>query len=72
MDRVTITEVADFFGGIPELAARLKTTPQAIYQWGDVIPELRAYQIERLSGGRFKAQAMNPKSIAVVTPTATD
>lgn len=35
-------------GGTKELADALGIWPQAIYKWGDRVPELRAYQIAEL------------------------
>ena len=36
------------FGGIYNLAVALGIYPQAIYQWGEYVPELRRHQIEAL------------------------
>lgn len=36
------------FGGSGKLASALGILPCAVSQWGEVIPELRVYQIERL------------------------
>ena len=33
------------FGTVRELAKALEITEQAIYQWGEKVPALRAYQI---------------------------
>lgn len=38
------------FGSIPELARLLGITPHAIYQWGEEVPPLRAFQIKELAG----------------------
>lgn len=53
--------VIDFFAngegraaGIRRLADALKIEREAIYQWGDTVPLLRAYQIERLTDGELK------------------
>ncbi|MEN8616675.1 Cro/CI family transcriptional regulator [Shewanella baltica] len=43
------------FGNKLKLAEALNVTKSAISQWGDDVPELRAYQIERLTGGELKA-----------------
>ena len=40
------------FGGIYNLAVALRIYPQAIYQWGEYVPELRRYQIEALLNER--------------------
>jgi len=38
-------EAKDFFGGIRPMADALGITEQAIYQWGENVPELRSYHI---------------------------
>ena len=43
------------FGNKLKLAQALEISKSAISQWGDEVPELRAYQIERLTGGKLKA-----------------
>ena len=43
------------FGNVQALADALDISPQAIYQWGDEVPEGRAFQIEVLTGGELKA-----------------
>lgn len=49
-------DVIDYFGSVTELAKALKIRPQSISQWGDEVPELRAYQIEHLTGGQLKVE----------------
>ena len=44
------------FGSPKELAAALGITREAIYQWGDDVPELRAYQIRELLAARDGGQ----------------
>jgi len=39
-------DAVDYFGGHTALAEALGVTRQAIYMWGDDVPELRAYHIE--------------------------
>lgn len=51
-------EVVEHFGGITPLAKRLGCTSQAISQWNGEFPEGRAFQIEVLSEGRFKADRL--------------
>lgn len=45
------------FGSPKELAAALGITREAIYQWGDDVPELRAYQIRELLAKRQAAES---------------
>jgi len=54
---VKTESVIQFFGGVKETADRLGITREAIYQWGDEVPESRAYQIEVMSEGKLKARA---------------
>lgn len=45
------------FGGKKiELARALGLSPSAITQWGDTVPELRQYQLERITGGALKVK----------------
>lgn len=54
------------FGNRSKLAKALKISKSAIAQWGSDVPELRAYQIERLTDGALKINPIivldNPKS----------
>ena len=43
------------FGSKVKLAIALGVSQAAISKWPDDVPELRAYQIERLTGGELKA-----------------
>ena len=46
---MTKQEAIDLFdGSIRKLAEALGITEQAVSQWGDEVPELRAYQIREL------------------------
>lgn len=47
-------EAADFFGSKKKLAIALGISPSAVTMWGDDVPELRQYQIERLTKGKLK------------------
>lgn len=53
---VTFEQVLEHFGGTHEaLANALGITREAVSMWKGEIPEARAFQIEVLSGGKFKA-----------------
>ncbi|ABX50656.1 hypothetical protein Sbal195_3494 [Shewanella baltica OS195] len=55
------------FGNKLKLAEALSVTKSAISQWGEDVPELRAYQIERLTDGELKATElplMSPEHVA--------
>ncbi|RWT33900.1 Cro/CI family transcriptional regulator [Aeromonas caviae] len=53
-------DVIAHFGGITPLATALGVKTQAISQWGENIPKLRAYQIEVVTGGALKADPATP------------
>lgn len=53
------------FGTPKELAAALGITREAIYQWGDTVPELRAYQIRELLAARESAESTPAAQAAV-------
>jgi len=42
------TAAIEAFGSVKALADALGITVQAVYQWGEEVPALRAYQIEAL------------------------
>lgn len=44
-------------GGIRQLAELLGLSTQAIYAWGDSVPQLRMYQLRELRPAWFKAKA---------------
>lgn len=50
-----LNEVAAFFGSKRKLADALGVFPSAVTQWGETIPVGRQYQIEVITGGKFKA-----------------
>ena len=37
------------FGSVRQLANAIGVTEQAVYKWGENVPELRRYQIEALA-----------------------
>lgn len=45
---------AEFFGSKKKLAEALGISPSAVTMWGDEVPELRQYQIERITKGKVK------------------
>ncbi|QYK07593.1 Cro/CI family transcriptional regulator [Shewanella mangrovisoli] len=62
---MTKDDAVKFYGSQTKLAQVLKIKPSAISQWGADVPELRAYQIERLTQGALKVNPVivldNPK-----------
>lgn len=52
---MTTKEAIDYFGGIRQLAEALKTWPQTIYQWGDVPPMGRQYELQIKTEGQLVA-----------------
>ncbi|ALU63132.1 Cro/Cl family transcriptional regulator [Pseudomonas syringae pv. lapsa] len=52
---MTKIQAIKHFGSVSALAKALKVTYEAVRQW-DGVPELRQYQIERITGGALKAE----------------
>jgi len=50
------SKVIAHFGNAANLAKKLGIKPSAIYQWPDEIPQRRAYEIEKLTNGKLKAE----------------
>ena len=55
-------DVINYFGSAAELARKLNISEAAISQWGESIPQVRAYQIEVLTGGKLKADPIPPRT----------
>ncbi|MCO7217871.1 MULTISPECIES: Cro/CI family transcriptional regulator [Halomonas] len=54
---MTTADAIKYFGGKKiDLARAIGVSPSAITQWGEDVPTLRQYQIERLSKGKLKAR----------------
>lgn len=51
---MTKTEVVRYFKTPKAVAEALGITRQAFYQWPEKIPRLRAYELERISGGALR------------------
>lgn len=52
---MTKTQAIKHFGSVSALAKALCVTYEAVRQW-DGVPELRQYQIERITQGALKAE----------------
>lgn len=53
-------EAIDYFGSIRKTAEALRLTVQAVYAWGEFVPQLRAYQINEIkNAGRADAAQTN-------------
>ena len=50
-------EAIRHYGSRRELAGALGITTQAVHDWGDEVPELRAYQLQVLTDGALHARA---------------
>lgn len=48
-------DAINYFGSAAELARKLNISEAAVSQWGNTIPQGRAYQIEVVTGGELKA-----------------
>lgn len=50
-------DAINYFGSSIKLAKALGLNKSAVSQWGEEVPELRAFQLERLTGGELKVHA---------------
>ncbi|ODP73758.1 hypothetical protein A9X63_26260 [Klebsiella pneumoniae] len=50
-------QVVEYYGGISKTAIALGVTHSAVCQWGNVIPQKRAFVIERITNGKLKYDA---------------
>ena len=57
-------QLIEHFGSPDGLAKALGIKRQAIYMWKGRVPPLRACQIEKITGGKFQAENLNPKADA--------
>ena len=47
-------DVLDYYQTSARVAEALGITPQAISQWGDIIPFFSAFRLHQMTGGRLK------------------
>ena len=53
---MTKQEAVTHFGSVAKLAEALGITTQAIYDWPETVPQLRQFQLERITGGQLTAK----------------
>lgn len=61
----------EHFGSTRKLAQALGITPQAINQWGAVVPKLRQYEIERVTDGKLKADVVKHNRTSPASESAS-
>ncbi|MFM5527692.1 Cro/CI family transcriptional regulator [Aeromonas veronii] len=59
---MTTSHAVKYFGSKAALARALGINKGAVSQWGETIPQGRAYQIEVLTGGQLKANPAAPSA----------
>ncbi|WP_336886185.1 Cro/CI family transcriptional regulator [Pseudomonas petrae] len=57
------TQAVSHFGSKKKLADALDISPSAVTLWGEVIPRLRQFQIQMLTGGALTAQVTAPPNL---------
>ncbi|MBB66872.1 Cro/CI family transcriptional regulator [Alteromonas mediterranea] len=50
------SDAIEHFGSASKLASAINVAPSAVSQWGETIPLLRAYQLEKITGGKLKVE----------------
>jgi|26BtaG_2_1085354.scaffolds.fasta_scaffold67583_2 DNA-binding transcriptional regulator YdaS (Cro superfamily) len=63
-------DVIDYFGGVSSAAKALGITSNAVSQWGESVPPLRQYQIERITRGKLKADVAKHSATALPAASA--
>lgn len=53
---MTRHDAIQHFKTVAELASALGISTQAVYDWGDRVPELRQLQLEKITKGELKAE----------------
>lgn len=48
--------VVKYFGSQTKIAKALGIKPAAVYQWSEIIPPLRSFQLERITNGVLKTE----------------
>lgn len=61
---MTKKEAVNYFGSASRVAEALNLTRAAVSQWPEVVPELRQLQLERITGGKLKAESMPAAKVA--------
>ncbi|MFZ4170445.1 Cro/CI family transcriptional regulator [Enterobacter ludwigii] len=57
------SEVIKHFGGVCKTAKALGIKHPSVSEWPEIIPEVRAYQVEKITNGRLKFdQSLYPNS----------
>jgi len=52
---VKTADAIAYFGSVRALADAIRVTPQAIYLWGELVPQRRSFQIQVLSKDALRA-----------------
>ena len=47
------SEVINYFGGVCKTALALGIKHPSVSEWPEIIPEVRAYQVEKITNGRL-------------------
>ncbi|WP_345868066.1 Cro/CI family transcriptional regulator [Shewanella algae] len=58
-------DAVGFFGTKAEVARQAGVSRGRVSQWGEEVPELQAYRLERASGGKLKAGTYSSQSVAI-------
>lgn len=61
---MTREDAITHFGTVKALASALGITHQAVYDWGEEIPEGRQWQIQAITKGKLKVASKKPKDKA--------
>ena len=52
-DKIRVDHAVEFFGSIAKLAKVFDISVQAVYKWGEYVPELKAYKLREMHPREF-------------------
>ena len=52
-------DAINYFGGVKKLADALKLWPQAVYKWGEDVPESVGYKLQVITNGKLIQESIN-------------
>lgn len=61
--KTAYAQTINYFGNAAALARALGISSQAVSRWNGVVNDLRAYQIEVLTGGRLRHDELRPDQV---------
>ncbi|ENJ9082813.1 Cro/Cl family transcriptional regulator [Escherichia coli] len=58
------SDVINYFGGVCKTAEALGIKHPSVSEWPEIIPEGRAYQLEKITNGKLKVDVSEPPRVS--------